>query len=340
MKSKDLQRIVLSKYQSGYTATEIHRDLYGGISLSTVKRWCRMVRRSGSIQLTGTRGGPRIVRTKENIRKVKTRLQRKKRVSVRKLSMELAISATSIRRILKEDLGLKPYKKVIEPALSDDQKIKRKQFANWVRTNFRKEDTLKIIFSDEKFFDIDGVYNSQNDRVWAVDRANANESDGIKQRRKFPQKVMVWLGACSKGVTPLVILDEGTVDHRLYIEKVLPVVLKYGKDVFGDDWTFQQDGAKPHQHHLTQEWCQNNFPSFIPKDRWPPNSPDLNPLDYSIWDELANTIDWNKVSSKSTLIKQLKSSVKKIRNSVVVESCTSWTNRLYRLSQNDGNYLH
>ena len=64
---------------------------------------------------------------------------------------------------MKNDLGLRPYKKVIEPLLSNDQKIKRKKFANWVRTNFRNEDTMRILFSDEKFFDIDGVYNSQND---------------------------------------------------------------------------------------------------------------------------------------------------------------------------------
>lgn len=86
--------------------------------------------------------------------------------------------------------------------------------------------------------------------MWAVNRADADEKGGIKQKRKFPQKVMVWLGACSKGVTPLVILDEGTVDHSCYIEKVLPVALKYGNEVFGNNWIFQQDGAKPHQHHL------------------------------------------------------------------------------------------
>ena len=47
---------------------------------------------------------------------------------------------------------------------------------------------------------------------------------------------MVWLGACSKGITPLVILDEGTVDHTVYIKKVLSVALKYGNETFGRDW--------------------------------------------------------------------------------------------------------
>ena len=44
---------------------------------------------------------------------------------------------------------------------------------------------MRILFSDEKFFDIDDVYNSQNDRVWAVDRDDANKKGGIKPRRKF-----------------------------------------------------------------------------------------------------------------------------------------------------------
>ena len=83
-----------------------------------------------------------------------------------------------------------------------------------------------------------------------------------------------------------------------------------------------------------------NFPSFIDKYHWPPNSPDLNRLDYSIWDEFAQQINWGKVKSKKTLIDDLKRSVKRIRDSVVLESCEGWTNRLYRLSENKGNYLH
>jgi hypothetical protein len=125
-------------------------------------------------------------------------------------------------------LGLQTYKKISEPLLTEEHKYKRKTFANWIRTNFRKEETMKILFSDEKLFDIDGVYNSQNDRVWAVNRAEADDKGGIKQKRKFPEKIMVWLGVCSKGVAPLVIFEDGSVDHARYIQEVLSVALKYG----------------------------------------------------------------------------------------------------------------
>ena len=49
------------------------------------------------------------------------------------------------------------------------------------------------------------------------------------------------------------------MDHRRDIDEMLPVVLKYGNEGFGDNWTFQQDDAKPQ----TQEWCRMNFLSKI-----------------------------------------------------------------------------
>ena len=83
----------------------------------------------------------------------------------------------------------------------------------------------------------------------------------------------------------------------------------------------------------------DNFPSFIDKDHWPPNSPALNPLDYCIWDEFAQCVNWKKVTSKGTLIDELKHAVKNIRQDVVLQSCSSWTARLSRLLKNDVRYL-
>ena len=122
---------------------------------------------------------------------------------------------------------------------------------------------------------------------------------------------MVWLGACSKGITPLVIFEEGTLDYDRYIKEVLPVALKYGNKVFGNDWTFQQDNARSHIHHLTEKWCRDHFPLFINKNHCPSNSPDLNPLDYFIWDELTEGMDWIQISTKQDLIDELRQATKK-----------------------------
>ena len=292
-----------------------------------------MIDATGSINLSVPTGPPRVIRTKNLIQKVKNRLKCKRKVSSRKMAQDFDVSRTTVRRILKEDLGCYAYKKRIEPLMTNAQKDKRKKFANWIRTNFTKEQTLRFVFSDEKMFDIDGIYNSQNDRIWACDRREADEKGGRKQERKLPQKVMVWLAVCSKGVSPMVIFGKDSVDHERYIEEVLPVALKFGNKCFGNDWTFQQDGARPRIHIKTQQWCAEYFPSFFDKDHWPPNSPDLNLLDYSIWDEFAHQMNLDRVQSKKTLIEELKRAVKKIRETVVFESCNSFTNRLYRLKK-------
>ncbi|CAF1539176.1 unnamed protein product, partial [Didymodactylos carnosus] len=187
--SQDLQKVVFSKYEKGDGPTKIFRDLNGGLSLATIKRWCKMIRDTGTIQLSYPPGRSRVVHTSAAIQKVKSRLRRKKNVSVRKLSRELNISRRTVGRILKNDLKCHPYKKIIEPKLTDSHKAERKKFANWVRNNFQKEQIMKILFLDEKIFDINGVYNSQNDRIWAVDRAQADTKGGRKQVQQFPQKV-------------------------------------------------------------------------------------------------------------------------------------------------------
>ena len=80
------------------------------------------------------------------------------------------------------------------------------------------------------------------------------------------KKAMLWFGMCSKGFLPLVVFENGTVDHNRYINEVFPVTLKYGNSIFGNDWTLQQDGAKPHFHEKAQKLCANNFPLFVDRD--------------------------------------------------------------------------
>ena len=82
-----------------------------------------------------------------------------------------------------------------------------------------------------------------------------------------------------------------------------------------------------------------NVLSFINKDRWPPYSPNIKTLDYSIWNELTQAIGWHKVNLKSMLINKVKRVMKRIQHEVVSESCTCWTFQLYHMSKNEGDYL-
>jgi len=40
--------------------------------------------------------------------------------------------------------------------------------------------------------------------------------------------------------------------------------------------------ATAHTGSLVQDWLSRNCPEFIRKEEWPPNLPDINPLDYHV----------------------------------------------------------
>ncbi|CAF2027474.1 unnamed protein product [Rotaria magnacalcarata] len=91
MKSKDIQKVVKTKYGNGDGPMKIYRDLAGVVSLKTIKLWIKMINNTGSINLSPPPDRPRIARTKANILKAKWGLNRKKQVSKRKLTVEMNI---------------------------------------------------------------------------------------------------------------------------------------------------------------------------------------------------------------------------------------------------------
>ena len=80
-------------------------------------------------------------------------------------------------------------------------------------------------------------------------------------------------------------VKKGTkVDASYYRETLLqrcllPEILQKSDD----HCVFQQDGALSHRAKSTIEFLQCTMPNFIELSVWPPNSPDLNPVDYAVW---------------------------------------------------------
>src|SRR6218665_2061522 len=54
-------------------------------------------------------------------------------------------------------------------------------------------------------------------------------------------------------------------------------------DIPGWGFIFQQDGELMHRARDAVAFLERKVPDFISPTLWPPNSPDLNPIDNSIW---------------------------------------------------------
>ena len=101
------------------------------------------------------------------------------------------------------------------------------------------------------------------------------------------QKSWYGLYGQKKGKLPLVFVESGVkVNADYYLNSVLRKVLKPNTKILYEngDWIFQQDSAPSHKAKIYQKWLEDEIRDFFATDEWPPNSPDLNPLDYSIWE--------------------------------------------------------
>ena len=65
----------------------------------------------------------------------------------------------------------------------------------------------------------------------------------------------------------------------LLLRQMLPAI----RHLVGEVFVFQQDSVTAHRAGATVEYLRQATPEFISPDLWPPNSYDLNPVDYKIW---------------------------------------------------------
>ena len=125
----------------------------------------------------------------------------------------------------------------------------------------------------------------------------------------FPKSVMVSAGVSKLGKTSLYLIEQGVqVDSEYYCESLLSQLIPEMTALSGGNFIFQQDGARSHTSRYTIRYFDDNLPEsadlLLPED-WPPHSPDLNPLDYSIWSSLANKVFKVKIRDVDHLCERL-----------------------------------
>lgn len=275
---------ITALHQRGYRNCEISRMLC--VARETVSRVIKRFKELGHDGERPGKGRKRSVNTSRNRQLIKKRVQRNPRISMRKIARDTGINREAVRRMAKNELMLKPYKLQKRQLLTEKNKQVRLQRCRQLLQRAAGKNWENFLFTDEKLFTVEQAHNRQNDRIWS---ANAPGPSSVVEHRQKSKSVMVWAGVCASGKTPLVFVEQGVkINKDVYVRDILQaVVLPWAQQHFGDQkWTLQQDSAPAHRAKTTQEWCKTNFPSFISAAEWPPYSPDLNPMDYSIWSVL------------------------------------------------------
>lgn len=201
----------------------------------------------------------------------------------------------------------------MKPLITPAQKKKRLLFCH-ANKNKTKEEWEKYLWSDESTFQVS--YGNNKGRVMRKSNEAFNEHC-IRASVKYPAKLMLWGCMSVNGVGHPLYYCEGNVNAIVYQkilkESMIPAANNLFSHVPNGDFIFQQDGARPHTAKSTIKWFdENNVKTFD----WPPNSPDLNPIE-NLWRIMKREV--MKIKPRSKL--QLKEVLQEVWKKITPEMC-------------------
>ncbi|CAH1972213.1 unnamed protein product [Acanthoscelides obtectus] len=203
----------------------------------------------------------RRVRTEENIAAVS--------------ASQLGLCYSTTWKILRWELGVKPYKIQLVQELKPHDLPQPFQFGEWA---------LAKLEEDPHFYRSSLL---QNCRIWSEDYPEA-----LQELPMHPEKITVWCGLWASGIIgPYFFKDDNgrnvTVNGERYRAMITNFFLPKMEELDFSDMWFQQDRATCHTAHETIALLRGEFgEQFISRlgpVNWPPRSCDLTPLDYFLW---------------------------------------------------------
>jgi transposase len=131
-----------------------------------------------------------------------------------------------------------------------------------------------------------------------------------------------------------------TVTREVYL-KVLRIVVHPWMEAVasGRPYIFQQDGAPAHTSHLIQNWLSDNVDMFWSKDFWPPNSPDLNPLDYYVWSVVERQTNKSRHPNVASLRAAIEAAFAAMDRDHLKTACSRFRARIEGVIEAQGGYI-
>ena len=165
-----------------------------------------------------------------------------------------------------------------------------KKYMTW------NKEKRNVVFSDEKKFNLNG--QDGWNYYWHDIR---KEPEVFKKIAKSKNSCMVGGAFCGKGKLDLIFI-EGDLNSITYQVLLNQYLISDANRICEDNWVFKQDNAPSHVSKSTIEWLDDNGIEYL---KWPPLSPDLNPIEH-----LRNHVERDLRKLNCSNIKELKNKIK------------------------------
>ena len=268
---------IAQMHKLGHNRSEIKKEV--GVTWRAIDKWKSLTLNDPVSFIDKPRTG-RTEIPREIERKV-LRKRKSKHFSTREASAQLGISHVSVKNILNDaEAKWKTCPKATR--ITAEHKKARLRFC---KEHYQKDLSWfdKILMTDSKMFTLQGGRNPKHQGRWVFSCEEVEEWGA----EKFSPSLHVYGGMTSRGLTKLVFVN-GSVTGERYVTEVLPTLLnaKHRKTktanvlttkLFADDndWIFEQDHATSHDSKMSQDYLDENAPSFFRKEDVPAKLDDV-----------------------------------------------------------------
>jgi hypothetical protein len=342
--------IKILRQEKGYGAKKFLKEFPNrSWSRSSLDKLLKKIDQTGTVDRRPGSGKKRTARTVENVESVEELALSQENApgthrTVRQIAREIGISKSSVHDIIVNDLNLVCFKKRRAHELTAANKLTRLVRAKQLLKIYPEHTVPFIWFTDEKIFTVAPPVNLQNDRIYAAAGTRKKQVPAerlLKTRSNFSKSLMVSVGVSTLGCTDLIFVEPGAKVNGAYYRDVLLTqhLLPAIKQISGGYFTFQQDSAPAHRAGETIALLSRETPDFISPQLWPPNSPDLNPVDYQIWSVLEERVYHTRIRDTDHLKARLNEEWQLFNHVIIDRAIKQWRPRLRSCVREQGGHF-
>lgn len=280
--------------QQGQSCSNIHTSMVDTCgtdapSLSTVKKWVWEFKHGKtSLEDDPRSGRPTSAVDDAHVNAVQSLVKENRSISTRSIALELDISATSVRRILHEELKMSKVAKVWVPHflttenMENRVSISTQLLARYNRAPLKFKNNL--VTEDETMLTLYDPETASESKVWKF----PGENPPISVRKmKSCYKVMLIIFWDQDGILLKHFVPSGETVNAIYYANLLEKLRQKIKDkrrgMLGRGVMLLQDNARPHTAATATATASKCGYEILPH---PAYSPDLAPSDYYLFSNL------------------------------------------------------
>lgn len=308
--SIEIRSAIITLHKEGYSIRLIARKIH--VSYKGVQNTIRRFNETGSLANRPRSGRPKCTTKQEDLT-LKLISKRNRRLTAPEIRASLnmhrnkQVSLSTVKLRLKE-CGLFGRVAVRKPLLKPQNRRKRLEWAKKYQ-NFTIEDWKKVLWTDESKFEIFG--NKRRVYVRRSVKEKMMPKCVVPTIKFGGGSIMVWGSFSLCGVGNICKI-EGILNKEGYKTILSDYAIPSGLQLIGDNFIFQQDNDPKHRSKLCMDFLQSQQNEGILQImEWPPQSPDLNPIEL-LWDQLDRNIRQTCPSSKEQLWNSLQNYWKEI----------------------------